>query len=132
GRRYAAGGQALAAGLFAGAIRAGIPIWLDTSLTELVTEGGRVTGAVVEHGGNRFVVTARRGVVLAAGGFDHDMEMRRKFHSDSLGSNLSLGAESNTGDAIRLGQDAGADIALMDQSWWFPAVAPLPGAAPAV
>ncbi len=60
------------------------------------------------------------------------MEMRRKFQSDSLGSNLSLGAESNTGDAIRLGQDAGADIALMDQSWWFPAVAPLPGAAPAV
>ncbi len=51
GRRCAAGGQALAAGLFAGAIRAGIPIWLDTSLTELVTEGGRVTGAVVEHGG---------------------------------------------------------------------------------
>lgn len=132
GRRYAAGGQALAAGLFAGVIRAGIPIWLDTALTELVIEGSRVTGAVVEHGGERVAVTARRGVVLAAGGFDHHMEMRRKFQSDSLGSNLSLGAESNTGDAIRLGQDVGGDIALMDQSWWFPAVAPLPGAAPAV
>lgn len=132
GKRYAAGGQALAAGLFAGAIRAGIPIWLDSSLTELVTEGDRVTGAIVEHGGQRLAVTARRGVVLAAGGFDHDMDMRRKFQSESLGSNLSLGAESNTGDAIRLGQDAGADIALMDQSWWFPAVAPLPGSAPAV
>ncbi|MGV0740397.1 3-ketosteroid-delta-1-dehydrogenase [Mycobacterium syngnathidarum] len=132
GRRYAAGGQALAAGLFAGAIRAGIPIWLGTSLAEFVTEGDRVTGAVVEHDGKRFAVTARRGVVLAAGGFDHDMDMRRKFQSESLGSNLSLGAESNTGDAIRLGQDAGADIALMGQSWWFPAVAPLPGAAPAV
>jgi succinate dehydrogenase/fumarate reductase flavoprotein subunit len=132
GRRYAAGGQALAAGLFAGAIRAGIPIWLDTSLTELVTDGGRVTGAVVEHGDKTFTVTARRGVVLAAGGFDHHMDMRHKFQSESLGSNLSLGAESNTGDAIRLGQDVGADITLMDQSWWFPAVAPLPGAAPAV
>ncbi|OMB86692.1 3-ketosteroid-delta-1-dehydrogenase [Mycolicibacterium conceptionense] len=132
GRRYAAGGQALAAGLFAGAIRAGIPIWLDTSLTELVTEGGRVTGAVVEHGEKTFTVTARRGVILAAGGFDHHMGMRHKFQSESLGSNLSLGAESNTGDAIRLGQDVGADIALMDQSWWFPAVAPLPAAAPAV
>ncbi|OCB45026.1 3-ketosteroid-delta-1-dehydrogenase [Mycobacterium vulneris] len=132
GKRYAAGGQALAAGLFAGAIRAGIPIWLDTSLIELVTEGDRVTGAIVEHGGKRLAVTARRGVVLAAGGFDHDMDMRHKFQSESLGSNLSLGAESNTGDAIRLGQDAGADIALMDQSWWFPAVAPLPGSAPAV
>lgn len=132
GRRYAAGGQALAAGLFAGAIRAGIPIWLDTSLTELVTDGDRVTGAVVEHGDNTFTVTARRGVVLAAGGFDHHMDMRWKFQSDSLGSNFSLGADSNTGDAIRLGQDIGADIALMDQSWWFPAVAPLPGTAPAV
>ncbi|MGV0815577.1 3-ketosteroid-delta-1-dehydrogenase [Mycolicibacterium boenickei] len=132
GRRYAAGGQALAAGLFAGVIRAGIPIWLHTSLTELVTEGDGVTGGVVEYGGQRFVVTARRGVVLAAGGFDHDMDMRWKFQSESLGRNLSLGAESNTGDAIRLGQDVGADIASMDQSWWFPAVAPLPGAAPAV
>lgn len=132
GRRYAAGGQALAAGLFAGAIRAGIPIWLDTSLIELVTDGDRVTGAVVAHGDKTFTVTARRGVVLAAGGFDHHMDMRWKFQSASLGRNLSLGAESNTGDAIRIGQDVGADIALMDQSWWFPAVAPLPGKAPAV
>nr|WP_243841316.1 3-ketosteroid-delta-1-dehydrogenase [Mycobacterium sp. DL592] len=132
GRRYAAGGQALAAALFAGAIRAGVPIWLRTSLTELITDGTRVTGAVVEHLGNTVTVTARRGVVLAAGGFDHSMDMRRKFQSESLDRNLSLGAESNTGDAIRIGQDVGGDIALMDQAWWFPAVAPLPGAAPAV
>jgi succinate dehydrogenase/fumarate reductase flavoprotein subunit len=132
GRRYAAGGQALAAGLFAGAIRAGIPIWLDTALTELVTDGADVTGAVVEHGGKSITITARRGVVLAAGGFDHNMEMRWKFQSESLGRNFSLGAESNTGDAIRIAQDVGADTALMDQAWWFPAVAPLPGGAPAV
>ncbi len=132
GRRYAAGGQALAAGLFAGAIRAGIPIWLDTALTELVTDGTDVTGAIVEHAGVAVTITARRGVVLAAGGFDHNMDMRWKFQSENLSRGYSLGAESNTGDAIRIGQDVGADIALMDQSWWFPAVAPLPGAAPAV
>lgn len=132
GRRYAAGGQALAAGLFAGAIRAGIPIWLRTALTGLVTDGTTVTGAVVEHLGRTVTVTSRRGVVLAAGGFDHSVEMRCKFQSDSLADDLSLGAESNTGDAIRIGQDVGAGIALMDQAWWFPAVAPLPGAAPAV
>ncbi|WP_328355229.1 3-ketosteroid-delta-1-dehydrogenase [Mycobacterium sp. NBC_00419] len=132
GRRYAAGGQALAAGLFAGVIRAGIPIWLRTALTGLVTDGTRVTGAVVEHLGRTVTVNARRGVVLAAGGFDHSMDMRWKFQSDSLTSDLSLGADSNTGDAIKIGQDIGADIALMDQAWWFPAVAPLPDAAPAV
>jgi 3-oxosteroid 1-dehydrogenase len=132
GRRYTAGGQALAAGLFAGVVRAKIPIWLNTALTELITDGDAVTGAVLDHGGATVAITARRGVVLAAGGFDHDMEMRRKFQSDNLGRHLSLGAESNTGDAIRIAYDIGAGIALMDQSWWFPAVAPLPGGAPSV
>jgi hypothetical protein len=132
GRRYAAGGQALAAGLFAGVLRASIPIWTDTTLIRLVSDDARVTGAVVGHGDAEITVTARRGVVLAAGGFDHNMDMRWKFQSGSLGAALSLGADSNTGDAIRIAQDVGAGIDLMDQSWWFPAVAPLPGKAPAV
>jgi 3-oxosteroid 1-dehydrogenase len=132
GRRYVAGGQALAAGLFAGVLRAGIPIWTDTALQRLTTDGRRVTGAVVSHGGREVTVGARCGVVLAAGGFDHSMAMRWKFQSECLGEHMSLGAETNTGDAIRTAQDIGAAIDLMDQAWWFPAVAPLPGAAPLV
>jgi succinate dehydrogenase/fumarate reductase flavoprotein subunit len=132
GRRYAAGGQGLMAGLFAGVLRAGIAVWTDTRLVRLAGDGGRVTGAVVDHDGREVTITARRGVVLAAGGFDHSMDMRWKFQSESLGANLSLGAETNTGDGIRAGQELGADIDLMDQAWWFPAVAPLPGKAPAV
>jgi len=132
GRRYVAGGQALAAGLFAGALRAGIPIWTDTELRRLTTDGERVTGAVLSHGGREVTVTARRGVVLAAGGFDHSMAMRWKFQSESLGEHMSLGAETNTGDAIHAAQDLGAATDLMDQAWWFPAVAPLPGGSPSV
>jgi succinate dehydrogenase/fumarate reductase flavoprotein subunit len=132
GRRYAAGGQALVAALFAGVLRAGIPIWTDTTLVRINDHNGRVNGAVVNHDGAEITITARRGVVLAAGGFDHHMDMRWKFQSEALGSGLSLGADTNTGDAIRIAQDLGADIDLMDQSWWFPAVAPLPGKAPAV
>ncbi len=132
GRHYAAGGQALAAGLFAGVLRAGIPVWTDTALARLTSDGTKVTGAVVEHDGREVTVTARRGVVLAAGGFDHSMDMRWKFQSESLGEHMSLGAETNTGDAIRTAQEVGAAIDLMDQAWWFPAVAPLPGGAPVV
>ena len=135
GRRYAAGGQGLMAGLFAGVLRAQIPVWTDTTLLRLLNnpaDGCRVIGAVVAHGGRELTITARRGVVLATGGFDHSMDMRWKFQSESLGANLSLGAESNTGDGIRAGQELGADIDLMDQAWWFPAVAPLPGKAPVV
>lgn len=132
GRRYAAGGQALAAGMFAGVLRAGIPVWTQTALVKLTGEDDRVTGAVVSHGDKQIAVTTRRGVVLAAGGFDHNMEMRWKFQSEALGTGLSLGADTNTGDGIRVAQDRGAAIGLMDQSWWFPAVAPLPDKAPAV
>ncbi|WP_230981675.1 3-ketosteroid-delta-1-dehydrogenase [Mycobacterium malmoense] len=132
GRRYAAGGQGLAAGLFAGVLRAGIPVWTDTTLVRLVDDGDRVTGAVVDHAGREVTITARRGVVLATGGFDHSMDMRWKFQSESLGANLSLGAAANTGDGIRAAQELGAGIDLMDQAWWFPAVAPLPGKPPAV
>lgn len=132
GRRYAAGGQGLTAGLFAGVLRAGIPVWTDTTLLRLDGDGSRVTGAVLNHDGREVTVTARRGIVLATGGFDHSMDMRWKFQSESLGANFSLGAESNTGDGIRVAQELGADIDLMDQAWWFPAVAPLPGKAPVV
>jgi succinate dehydrogenase/fumarate reductase flavoprotein subunit len=132
GRHYAAGGQALAAGMFAGVLRAGIPVWTDTALVRLTSEGTKVTGAVVEHDGQEVTVTARRGVVLSAGGFDHSMDMRWKFQSESLAEHASLGAETNTGDAIRIAQEVGAATDLMDQAWWFPAVAPLPGGAPVV
>jgi succinate dehydrogenase/fumarate reductase flavoprotein subunit len=132
-RRYAAGGQALAAGMFAGVVRAGIPVWTDSPVYDLIVDGDRVTGAVVDHNGTKVSITARRGVVLAAGGFDHLMSWRHKFQSERLADHASLGAEGNTGDAIRLAQDScGAGTALMDQAWWFPAFAPLPGGEPTV
>ena len=131
GREYTAGGQALAAGMFAGLIGAGVPVWTRTSLVELLTVGGRVTGAVVEQDGNRVTVTARRGVVLAAGGFDHDMAMRHEHQSASLGR-WSLGSEGNEGDGIAAGRALGAGIDHMAEAWWFPAVAPVGDGEPAV
>ncbi|WP_416061667.1 3-ketosteroid-delta-1-dehydrogenase [Rhodococcus indonesiensis] len=131
-REYVAGGQALAAGLFAGVVRAGIPVWTETTLVRLLTEGDRVTGAVVACNGQEVTVTARRGVVLAAGGFDHDMALRHKYQSERLGEHESLGAEGNTGDGIRAALDVGAATDLMDQAWWFPAVAAMKGRPPMV
>ncbi|MGW4119589.1 3-ketosteroid-delta-1-dehydrogenase [Nocardia sp. NPDC004711] len=132
GREYVAGGQALAAGMFAGVLRSGIPVWTETRLVRLVHEGDRVTGAVLRQAEREITVTVRHGVVLAAGGFDHDMAARHKFQSPRLDDDASLGAEGNTGEAITAAQELGAGTALMDQAWWFPAFAPLPGAAPAV
>lgn len=131
GREYLAGGQALAAGMFAGLVQAGVPIWTEAALEELITDHGRVTGAKISQKGKSVTVTARKGVILATGGFDHDMAWRHEHQSPRLGE-WSLGSPGNTGDGIKAAQTAGANTTLMDQSWWFPAVAPLPGAAPIV
>jgi 3-oxosteroid 1-dehydrogenase len=119
-------GQALAAGLFAGVRRAGVPVWFDAPLTGLVTDGdGRVTGVRVRRDGEDVEITARRGVVLCAGGFERNEEMRRQYQREPIGAGWTVGAAANTGDAIRLGHELGAGLALMDDAWWGPSV-PLP------
>ena len=49
----------------------GIPAYLETPAVDLITEGGRVAGAVVEHEGRREAVRARRGVLIACGGYGY-------------------------------------------------------------
>ncbi len=130
GREYVAGGGALAAGLFAGLRRANIPVWFESPLVELVVDGGRVTGIVVERGGRKVTVKAARGVVLSAGGFDRNAEWREKYQSPQVDGSWAFGNPANTGEAIALAESVGADLAFMDEAWWFPAV-PSPGPMPA-
>lgn len=135
GRDYVAAGQALAAGLFDAVLRAEIPVWRNTAVREILREegshGGRVTGVVVEQEGKSFTVEARKGVILSAGGFDHDLDRRREFQMASLGE-WSLGSTGNTGDSLSAAMDVGAGTALLDQAWWFPSIAPLPEGSPKV
>lgn len=131
GREYVAGGQAIAGGLFAGLLHAGIPFWLETPLIRLVADGDRVTGAVLGHDGREVTVTARRGVVLAAGGFDHDMAWRHEVQSPSLG-HWTHGSPGSLGRGISAAMEVGAAATLLDQAWWFPSIAPVPGKAPTV
>lgn len=125
-RDYAAGGKALAAGLFAGLAKARVPVWTRTELTDVIIEDGAVVGVRAEQDGTSVRIGARLAVVLAAGGFDHDLPMRHEHQSASLQAGWSHGAEGNTGDAIKLARtrvDAG--IGLMQEAWWFPSIAPL-------
>ena len=124
GQRMLSLGQALAAGLRAGLEQAGVPVWLDTPLAGLETEDGRVTG--VRVGGEPALIRARRGVLIATGGFERDEQMRRRYQRAPVGTEWTTGAAGNTGDGIRAGLDLGADTGLMDDAWWGPSI-PLPG-----
>ncbi|MFJ7291565.1 3-oxosteroid 1-dehydrogenase [Streptomyces collinus] len=119
-------GQALAAGLRAGLRSAGVPVWLNTPLTDLHVENGTVTGAVVTRDGAPGLVRARRGVIVGSGGFEHNAAMRERFQRQPIGTEWTVGAKENTGDGIRAGERLGAALDLMEDAWWGPAI-PVPG-----
>ncbi|OMC56805.1 3-ketosteroid-delta-1-dehydrogenase [Mycobacterium sp. IS-836] len=124
--RMAAIGQSLMARLFLAMRERGIPLWLDSPMVELLTDGdGSVTGAVLERDGGKQRIGARRGVILASGGFDHDLAWRKEQLPvlESVGSrDWSFGNPAAMGDGIRAGQKVGAGTDLLDEAWWFPAI----------
>jgi 3-oxosteroid 1-dehydrogenase len=63
---------------------------------------------------------ATRGVLLAAGGFERNAELRAKYQRIPLTGEWSNGAPGNTGDALLAGVAAGADTDLLDESWYVP------------
>jgi 3-oxosteroid 1-dehydrogenase len=122
GERIAAIGQSLAARLRLAMKDRGVPLWLDTPMTQLLTDhDGSVIGAVVVKDGQPQRVQARRGVVLATGGFDHDLAWRKE-QLPEVDRDWSFGNPAATGDGIRAGQQVGADTDLLDEAWWFPAI----------
>ncbi|HTF52627.1 MAG TPA: 3-oxosteroid 1-dehydrogenase [Pseudonocardia sp.] len=119
-------GQALAAGLRAGLQARDVPVWLDTPLLELCRDGERITGVRVRQGRTEEELRARRGVVLACGGFEHNAAMRERYQRAPIGTAWTTGAAENTGDGIEAGLAAGAAVDLMDDAWWGPSI-PLSG-----
>jgi 3-oxosteroid 1-dehydrogenase len=119
-------GQALAAAMRIGVARAGVPLVLETPLEDLKVEAGRVTGVLVRHDGAQKLVRARRGVVLASGGFEHNADMRERYQRAPISTEWTVGAAANTGDGIRAGERAGAALEFMADAWWGPSI-PLTG-----
>ena len=125
GQRVLSLGQALAAGLRAGLLAKQVPVWLDTPMTGLHTDDGRVTGVAVLRDGQPALIRADRGVVLAAGGFERNAPMRQRYQRAPIGAEWTTGSPGNTGDAITAGEAAGAALDLMDDAWWGPSI-PVP------
>ena len=120
--RRMAGGQALIAGLLTAANKVGVEMWSKSPLKELVKDAsGRVTGVIVEKNGQPMQVNAKRGVMLGAGGFERNQEMRDQYLTKPTKAEwTATPVGGNTGDAHRAGQAVGAQLHLMDWSWGVP------------
>lgn len=99
-------GNALVAMLARSALERGVKLMLKTPVVELTTEVGRVTGAVIEGPEGRRTIRARKGVVLACGGFPANDELKARLYDHvAAGKNhRTVAPADNTGDGIRLGR----------------------------
>ena len=97
-----------------------VPVWLNTGAKSLIVENGSVVGVEADREGKRVRIRGRKGVVLAAGGFAHNREMREKHGQHPATSEWTCASPGNTGEAIQMGVKAGAAVDLMDDAWWGP------------
>lgn len=117
-------GNALAARLAKSAFDLGVPLWTKSPVKRLIVEQGVVRGAVVDKDGQEVQVYARQGVVLACGGFPHDVKRIAQAypHLKRGGEHFSPVPSGNTGDGVRIGESVGAkfDIHYPNTSAWMP------------
>lgn len=109
-------GQALVGRLLKGLLDRGVHPWLRHRATRLLHQDGRVVGVQADGPEGRVRIRARRGVVLATGGFEWDPDLRRAFLRGPLERPVS--PETNTGDGLRMAMRVGVQLGTMREAWW--------------
>lgn len=122
GRRMMSCGSAGVARLRLAAKDAGVPLYLETALRNLITEDGKVVGVEAERKGTTLRIRARQAVILASGGFERNETMRKEYQKEPISGSWTMGAQGNLGEGITAGLAVGADVDLMDDAWWGPAI----------
>jgi 3-oxosteroid 1-dehydrogenase len=114
-------GQALAGSLFKAVLDRGIPVEFEKRARKLVKDeakdGGRVIGVIAEDANGRdFRVRARRGVVIATGGFEWNEALVKAFLRGPLTGPVSV--PENEGDGLLMAIEAGAQLGNMQHAFW--------------
>lgn len=121
GQALLTNGASLIAQMLNIAIASGIPIWTEAPLEDLIVEDGRVVGVRALRAGRPVLIRARKGVLLAAGGFAHNPEMRAQFGGDQPNrARWSIANPGDTGETLQAAMRLGAKTDLMDEAWWLP------------
>jgi hypothetical protein len=115
-------GNALAARLYVSLLARNIDIWFGASVEHLLVEDHAVRGVGVADSLGSRPITARKGVVLATGGFSHDQELRERTFPSAAGA-VSAASPAGTGDGLRIATAVGARVgtAVATPAYWVPA-----------
>ena len=120
GREIYGSGGALQGRMLEIALRLGVDIWTNAELADLDMRDGRVEGVHIQRDGRPQTIAAPRGVLISAGGFPHNAAMRREYQRHPISDQWTHANPGNTGEAIQTMARAGADLAVMEESWWIP------------
>lgn len=119
-RRFTMGG-ALMGHLFKQVFARGVEVRLETKLEELIVANGEVTGVTVSNFGCRYTINAKYGVILAAGGFEWNQELRDRYLKvPGLTRHSSSPEDANRGEALVASLKIGATTEHTDACWWIP------------
>ena len=115
-------GNALAARLYASLLSRKVEVLFGTTIDRLVVESDRVTGVGFSGSLPARTIIARKGVVLATGGFSHQRELRGQLFPSAAGF-ISATCSAATGDGVSLATAIGADLVtkVADPAYWVPA-----------
>ncbi len=111
-------GNALVAALATSALARGVQLRVASPVVRLLQSQGQVHGAVAHTPAGELRILARCGVVLACGGFPHDELRKRELlpHAPTGREHWSAAVPSCTGDGLRLGESAGAEVQRLAQA----------------
>lgn len=127
GKRLVGIGLSLQGRLLQIALQNDLPIWLDAPVTDLLVEDGGVTGVKVRRGGRETVVRARSGVLINAGGFARNADMRARYLRQPSDPQWTVSNAGDTGEMQQAAMALGADVENMDLCWWVPGTMPPDG-----
>jgi len=98
-------------------------LWTNAAMDDLIVEDSRVVGARVSRDGSTLSIEARKGVLLAAGGFGHNADMRHRYSGDQPNeAKWSIANAGDTGEVLQSAMALGAKTDLLDEAWWLPMV----------
>lgn len=106
------------------ASEARIDMRAEHGVVDLIEENGRVVGVVADNKGSKIRIGARDGVLINAGGFSRNADMRKKYGPQPSSADWTNANPGDTGEMIQIAELHGAALDLMDQAWWVPATLP--------
>jgi 3-oxosteroid 1-dehydrogenase len=99
-------------------LRERIPIWTETPVRDLIVEEGRVVGVLADHNGKPLRIRAKDGVLINAGGFSRNQEMRDRYQRKPISAQWTSVDPGHTGEMQQAAMRLGAAVAQMEQAVW--------------